>query len=166
MRHDHRRPRPAAAAVLCAAAALALGQPTRAQTLADARAFVAGLYGAYAHGQPDYLGRDAALVFAPALLRLIRRDARDTPPGDVGALDGDPICDCQDAGGLRLDRLDVRPTGPARATATAHIALAGAARRIELDLVADHGRWRIADIHTPDLPSLVRLLDPAPASPR
>src|ERR1700743_2435568 len=66
-----------------------------AQDAAGAKAFVAHLYAAY-HGQgPDYLGPMAAKVFSPRLLKLIRRDTA-LAHGEVGALDGDPICNCQD----------------------------------------------------------------------
>ena len=71
--------------------------PAAAQDLGGAKAFVTGLYTAYArHPGPDYLGRQARQVFSPALLELMRRDAARTPKGDVGTLDGDPICNCQD----------------------------------------------------------------------
>ena len=143
--------------LLALAALLAFASGAEAQSVADARAFVAGLYGAYGRSEPDYLGPQAGRVFAPRLLSLIRRDARNAH-GEVGALDGDPICDCQDAGGLKLTSLEITATGPGRAVARVRLTLAGDARRIELDLTAVGGRWRVADVHTADTPSLVRLL--------
>src|SRR4051794_24591324 len=85
-----------------------------AQDLAAARAFVTGLYAPYRHGDgPRYLDRDAAKAFTPALRALIKAEAAATPAGDVGALDGDPICDCQD---FRIAgvRADVTALGPGR----------------------------------------------------
>ncbi len=140
-------------------AALALAPGASAQSLDDARAFVAGLYRAYARSpEPDYLGPRARGVFSPRLLGLIRRDERNAH-GEVGALDGDPICDCQDPDGIRLVDLDVTTAGPGRATARARVRFAGARREtMILDLVTVRGRWRVDDVHTPDTPSLVRLL--------
>ena len=140
-------------------AALALAPGAGAQTLDDARGFVAGLYRAYARTpEPDYLGPRARSVFSPRLLGLIRRDARNAH-GEVGALDGDPICDCQDPDGIRLVALDVANAGPGRATAHVRVRFAGSRREaMTLDLVSVRGRWRVDDVHTPDTPSLVGLL--------
>ncbi|HUO12618.1 MAG TPA: hypothetical protein VMU37_07670 [Caulobacteraceae bacterium] len=129
----------------------ALASPTPDPTGESPRAFVTRLYGRYAHGQPDYAGKDAPSVFTSRVIRLIDRDRARTPPGDVGALDGDPICDCQDDSGLKLVRLDVRASGPETATAAAHLRFAGGEQQtVRLDLVRTG--------HTTDMPSLVRLL--------
>lgn len=146
--------------LICGVAALVLAAPSvaQAQDAPSAREFARGLYGAYHGHGPDYLGRQADAVFAPALLRLIRRDAAETPAGDVGALDGDPICDCQDFDGLR--NVDVRIAGGANghARATIRFQITGQRRTVGLDLVAVGGHWRVSDVHTADTPSLVRLL--------
>jgi hypothetical protein len=92
--------------------ALALAGPAGAQDLGGAKTFVTGLYAAYAkHPGPDYLGRQAKTVFSPALLDLMRRDAARTPKGDVGTLDGDPICNCQDYG-ITAVQVAVTAAGP------------------------------------------------------
>ena len=138
---------------------LAVAPPAGAQSLGDARAFVAGLYRAYGRTpKVDYLGPRARNVFSPRLLGLIRRDERNAH-GEVGALDGDPICDCQDADGVRLTGLDVDAAGPGRATVRTSVRFAGGERRtMTLDLVSVRGRWRVDDVHSKDTPSLVRLL--------
>ena len=38
-----------------------------------------------------------------AMIELIRQNAKLTPEGDVGEIDGDPICDCQDSGGITVE---------------------------------------------------------------
>ena len=141
-------------------AALALPMAAFAQDLASARAFAAKLYRAYERGDPNYLGPDAAKTFADTLLRKIRRDQATAPKDEVGTLDGDPICDCQDAEGLRLKRLDV--TGPARGRAQARATLQFPGREmrvVRLDLVATPAGWRVADVRTKETPSLAGLLD-------
>jgi len=147
------------AAALGVAAGLVAGWGSigACQTLGDARAFTLKLYEAYEHGEPDYLGPLRDQVFTARLLRLIRRDQQLTPKGDVGALDGDPICDCQDPGSLSNVRVSVRPTGPRRARASVAFDLDGA-RSAALDLVAEKGAWRVDDVHTSDTPSLAGLL--------
>ena len=140
-------------------ALLALAPSAGAQSLGDARAFVTGLYRAYERTPDvDYLDRRARSVFTPRLLGLIRRDERNAH-GEVGALDGDPICDCQDPDGIRLTGLDVSPAGPGRATARVRVRFAGdRAETMTLDLLSVRGRWRVDDVHTKETPSLVRLL--------
>jgi hypothetical protein len=131
-----------------------------AQGLQGARDFVVRLYGRYAQGAPDYAGKDAPKAFSPDLVRLIRRDQTRTPQGDVGALDGDPICDCQDPGGLRLVALDVGASGRTGAQALARIRFGREpVIAVRLDLVWTASGWRVADVHTKDMPSLVALLE-------
>lgn len=130
-----------------------------AQSLDAARAFAAGLFAAYRTGEPDYLGRQAESTFAPHLLALIRRDRASTPAGEVGILDGDPVCDCQDAGGLRMTGLAMEAAGPQRARAKVRLHFPDETRSLTLDLVAVGGGWRVADIHTRETPSLVGLLE-------
>src|ERR1700735_2592532 len=111
---------PRLAGPLLASVALLAAAPATAQDAAGARAFVHSLYAAYHGPGPDYLGRLAPQVFAPGLLALIRRAAASTPQGDVGVLDGDPICDCQDSGGLRNVEVTVVGAAGGQARATAH----------------------------------------------
>jgi hypothetical protein len=133
-----------------------------AQSLADADAFTRRLYAAYAHnGEPDYLGPMAPRVFSPRLLGLIRRDERLTPKGDAPELDGDPICDCQDPGGMGRLRIEVASAGPGRATAKVRFRLDTEPRALTLDLVSVQGQWRVDDVHSKDTPSLVRFLTEA-----
>lgn len=131
------------------------------QTLDDAKAFTLGLYLAYAHREPDYLGAGAQRVFSPRLLGLIRRDERLTPAGDVPSLDGDPVCDCQDPEGLGQVRVEVTTVGPGRARADVRFRFPDGPHEVTLDLVSVRSHWRIDDAHTRDTPSLVRFLEDA-----
>ena len=142
------------AALIFASASASLA---RAQDLTAAHGFVSGLYAAY-HGRgPDYLGRQAKTVLSPRLLALVRLDAARTPAGDIGALDGDPICDCQDASGLRITNLKISG-GDGRAVATVRLRFPDGPRTLRLDLVALDGRWRVDDVHSESMPSLVKYL--------
>jgi hypothetical protein len=154
--------RPGALRLGSAGLVLALGlAPALAwgQDLAGARAFVTGLYRAYDRdGQPDYLGPIRRRVFSPGLLRLMREDDARTPKGEVGALDGDPICDCQDSGGFGGLSVAVTAAGPDRAKVVARFSLDGEKRVVTLDLVIIAGHWRVADTHSPGEPGLRALL--------
>jgi hypothetical protein len=138
---------------------LGMAAPAHAQDLDGARAFVARLYDRYEQGSPEYLGRDGPSAFTPRLIGLIRRDQVRAGPGYAGALDWDPICGCQDPGGLRLVGLNVEMSGPSAARATVRLQyLGGKPVVIGLDLAVTRGRWRVADIHEAEAPSVVALL--------
>ncbi|WP_372781562.1 DUF3828 domain-containing protein [Phenylobacterium sp.] len=140
------------------AAVLALAPPAAsAQDAASANAFVRKLYAAYHGDGPDYAGRQAKTTFSPAFLRLMRRAAADVPTDEVGPLDGDPICDCQD---FEISRVDVQIAGGTggRARATAHFRNFGEPQTVRLDLVAVKGHWRVDDVHSAGTPSYVAYL--------
>lgn len=137
---------------------LAIAASAQAQDLPAAQTFVTGLYSAYQRQPgPDYLGKQIGEVFAPDLIALIRREAASVPKGDVGALDGDPICDCQD---WQISKVEVTVSAPKPGAAEADVRFqnAGEPRQVRLDLVAVQGRWRVGDVHTADMPSLAKML--------
>ncbi|HEY2178198.1 MAG TPA: hypothetical protein VGH15_06410 [Caulobacteraceae bacterium] len=145
-----------AVAVLAAAA---ISAPAGAAEAPGARAFVVWLYGHYPspHGHEfESLGTQIGRVFHPSLIALIREDSR-LAGGEVGALDGDPICDCQDDSGTRFAVTTVRAAGPARAVAAVIRHGTEGPRDIEtitLDLALTDGHWRVYDVGTKDTPSL------------
>jgi hypothetical protein len=154
---------PMAAPAALAAALLAAGA-AQAQDLPSAHRFVAAIYGHYptSDKRPSFepTGSLAPALFDAALVRLIREDQR-LAKGEVGALDGDPFCDCQDDGGTSYT------VGPGQAGA-AGAAIVKVERRgpgaekpetITLDLVHTPVGWRVHDIHTVNSPSLRRLLE-------
>jgi len=129
-----------------------------AQGLPAAEAFVAKLYRAYqTKPGPDYVGRQARAVFTADLVALMRRSAASVPKDEVPPLDGDPICDCQD---YEIEGIQVSVTaaGPGRADAVASFTNAGQPTTIRLDLIAQRGAWRVADVHSPSTPTLVGFL--------
>ena len=91
---------------------------------------------------------------------MIRRDQARTPRGDIPALDGDPICDCQDFDGLHLTGLSVDIIDAIHASALAALKFPGEAapRVVRLTSLAALQDWRIDDISTIDTPSLRKFL--------
>ena len=136
--------------------------PARADEPAGARDFLTRLFAHYPHkaGAPPFepAGRSAAGVFDPSMVALLREMDRVTPKGDAPALDGDPLCDCQDDQGMTVRIGPVYRAGPASAGAVVRIAFAGApssdARQLKLNLVNLRGQWRVHDILSKDMPSL------------
>lgn len=99
------------------------------------------------------------LVYTPGLYALVVRDKRRTGSGNVGNLDLDQICICQDNEGMKLMHLDVIKTGVH--TATANVALAFPEPRTihaQLFLLWTSNGWRIDEVKADDLPSLRKLL--------
>lgn len=122
-------------------------------------AFVSGLYQQYRRN-PDFSPLlQPRRVFAPRLAAAIGEDER-LSKGEVGFLDGDPLCDCQDTGGLRARIVRVRRDAPAKAQVEILIRLAGNDRRpLRLTLVGVAGGWRIADVASGHEPSLLADLE-------
>ena len=121
-------------------------------------AFVQSIYGSYR--DTDFSPfKHPDRYFAPRLKAAIDEDSR-LAKDEVGYLDGDPICQCQDTDGLRPKILRVRTNG--RDSATADVLLDytdSTARRIRLSLVHTKTGWRIADITAGDEGSLLRALE-------
>lgn len=118
------------------------------------QAFLERIYAGYR--DPDYspLARPER-VFAAPLVAAIREDRR-LSRDEVGYMDGDPLCQCQDAAGLRPLIAEVRR--PTARTAAARILLRfGGAdnREVRLQMVRTPSGWRIADVATPDSPSML-----------
>jgi hypothetical protein len=100
-------------------------------------------------------------VFAPRLLSAINEDSK-LAHGEVGYLDGDPVCQCQDTGGMRPSITDVSQEGPDKATVRVSIGWEGEkARPATFKLLRTRGGWRIADVSSADEPSLLGALETA-----
>jgi len=151
--------KPIALAFAVLAFALAATAPARAADVQGARAFLVQLYAHYpqAGGQFDPTGANARSVFDPSMIALFHENARLTPKGDEGAIDSDPICDCQDDGGMRSKIGAVRLVAGDTAIADVETIFTQASppevRRLTITLVTVHGQWRIHDIRSKDTPS-------------
>ncbi len=126
---------------------------------ASAEQFLRGLYAKYTpNGKPTpFVYPDAKTVADPGMMSLLRHD-RDMSKGEVGAIDADPVCDCQDWDGLKITSLHVTMQGKNAASADLALTNAGSSEKIHFLLVWTKGGWRIHDIGTKDTPSLVTYL--------
>jgi len=136
--------------MIIAALLLAGSQPAESPV-----AFIHQAYAGYRHsGYSPLLHPDR--LFSPALTAAIRKDGSG---GEVGYLDGDPLCDCQDFERLSAKILSIRRQGTRAAAARIHVTLGpGATRDIKLNLVRTHAGWRISDVIDPRGHSLLEEL--------
>jgi hypothetical protein len=116
------------------------------------------LFALYGKDKPgfDLRGPDAAKVIAPGLLGLIRAD-QVAAKGEAGALDFDPFCACQDYD-ITAVRITTKRAGPDRAEVGIAHRNFGEPRTIRFSMVRAGAGWQVADIHSPDTPSLVAYL--------
>jgi hypothetical protein len=155
------RPRCALAVVL----AVGLAGTSHGREPAGPEAFLRHLYAPYVAGDTtaDPTGKPAPTIFDARLTALIRRDQANAH-GEVGALDGDPICDCQDFGPLKALSIKIQPLGPHRALgphrvkASVRFINLNTATALTYELTRTGAGWRVTDIASPDMPSLVGLL--------
>jgi hypothetical protein len=135
---------------LCVGAA-----PVRAQDAASARSFLESLYRLYGKGGKGFSvsGSQGRRVFHSSLLALVNADERANGPDQVGVLDGDPLCSCQDWDALRDLKIEVGTPAAGRALARVSFALFAGKngtpedrRRLEITLASEKGRWRVWDV--------------------
>lgn len=124
-----------------------------------ARAFVQSVYAPYSAGEHAAAPVAAAgpSVFAAPLLALIREDQR-RAQGEAGVLDFDPVCNCQDFDKFAVSAISLKRVGAKRMRAVVRFVNGGRAQRVELTLVVEGSDWRIADVRTPEVSSLLRFL--------
>ena len=136
-----------------------------AQPADTPRGFMERLYANYR--QSDYSPfTHPDRVFAPRLLAAMNEDTK-LAEGEVGYLDGDPVCQCQDTGGMHPKVTAVALQGRDKATVRVSIGWDGEkARPAKFSLVHTRGGWRIADVSSDDEPSLLEALEAANRKPR
>ena len=121
--------------------------------------FLRNLYAPYAAGNaPSPIGPAAASLFDPGLLVLIQRDQQ-LANGEVGILDHDPICGCQDYDPLTMIAVSVEPPTGDRVVASVSFMNGTEPVMVGFQLVTVQGQWRIYDIEEANIPSLRALLE-------
>src|SRR5437773_5937926 len=137
------------AAIATMQAAMAAAASNAAE-VASARAFLRALYAHYERNDSfAILGdKEEPEYFAADTLKLLRENTR-LLQGEVGDIEVDPVCVCQDSAGLKATIGDVVMTGPASARATVLLKDTGSPKfssEIRFDLVFERGKWRIQDL--------------------
>lgn len=128
--------------------------PAAAPVAESPRAFVERLYAAYRNPDFSPLSKPER-VFAPPLVAAIAEDRR-LSRDEVGFMDADPLCECQDPSGMR-PRIEA-VSEPARGAAIVRVTLRfGPTNRrdLRLRLIRLAVGWRVADVSSSDQPSLL-----------
>lgn len=135
--------------------ALALAAAPLAET---PKAFLERVYASYRDRNFSPFVR-ADRYFAPRLKAAIDQDAR-LAKGEVGYIDGDPICQCQDSDGLRAKVVRIRRQGSGKAFAEVLLDYPDStATHVRFTLVRTKAGWRITDVSSGDEPSLLRAIE-------
>lgn len=153
------KPAPPAAPPVSNAAAPASAAGASAKDAADVAAFLQGLYDHYKTSQNNnfqMFDANAGEVFDADFIRLMAADQK-VLNGDVGVIDGDWLCACQDFVSLKAN-IAVQSATPTTARATADFVDTGipdqGTRHVNFKLVKENGQWRIDDIQTAGEPWL------------
>lgn len=157
-----------AATILLSATLPALAAPTETP-----ETFVRRVYALYHDKGPGVSTSrpEGTRFFSAALLDAFAKD-EEMAHGEVGTIDADPICACQDFGKLRVRRVTVTSAGVDRVKARVEITNFGAPDTVTLTLVQTPAGWRIDDVGSQGMTSVMavfklhRAPDPGHASAR
>jgi hypothetical protein len=136
------------AATLSLSFTMSFAQVHRANNAESAKQFVESLYAGYGSNSdpPNLFEKNAKDVFDPTLISLARADADAARP-DVGALDYDPICNCQDPDGTFPNiKIVIRSAEAAHALVIVTFSGYDAPNKIALTLLKRRDQWRIFNI--------------------
>ena len=128
--------------------------------------FVRRVYSNYRHKGPGVstLRPAGTPYYSAALLDAFAKDS-DAAHGEVGAIDGDPICNCQDFDTLRVTRITVSTLQGDLAKAEVRFQNLNEHEAVTLTLTQTQQGWRITDIADKNMKSLMALLQESIAHP-
>jgi hypothetical protein len=141
--------------IVLLAVAFAWTRPVGAQDASSAKSFLESAFRQYSKNGPgvDSTGLKAKRYYHSSLIALMQADAKAAGPGNIGFLDGDPLCDCQDWDGIFSLKIDIQLESPTRAQAIVSFALfegqdrdSSSVRKLKITLASERGQWRIYDI--------------------
>jgi hypothetical protein len=120
-------------------------------TAESAERFLRGIYAHYSRQNAtgdagvESAYQRAASLFTPRTIALI--DVHRKLLTEVGAVDGDPFCDCQDWIAVKVDRVSTKALGPNHAVGTVNFHdHDGPAKEIAFRLQRDNDGWRVDDM--------------------
>jgi hypothetical protein len=120
--------------------------------------FISTLYSNYQNSSKVFIfnGPGADTIFSPDLLKLIRMD-QSQANGEAGYLDWDPLCDCQDADGIKTIKVNIDKR---QNTICAKVTLKYSSEEINIILHLEHinGKWLIANIEEKSVKDLSKYL--------
>jgi hypothetical protein len=143
---------------LCSFAAILLFTGSaQAATIADSpHAFLERLYSAYTpKGKGnDFAYPEARAIVDESLMALLHRDQIKSK-GEVGAMDSDPICQCQDWESFKVLSMHAQMTSADRASGdVTFMPDPKDTENVHFDLIRENGAWKIHDLSWHGTPSL------------
>lgn len=121
--------------------------------------FVSALYANYSDSNYSPVDKNPESIFSAELVKLIREDEKQAK-GEVGVLDFDPLCNCQDSTGLKIEKIKI----DSKSNSTiAHVTftISEIKNSLKLQLIKVKGKWLIKDISSEDIPSLYNYMKTA-----
>ena len=119
----------------------------------SAETFLQSIYARYTKNGPgvEIGGPHAGGYLHSSLIALLRKDTRALGSGEVGVLDGDPFCSCQDWDGTYDLRIEVGEVKEDTAEALVSFALFKNAkpqdmRSLMITLAQEKGAWRVWNV--------------------
>src|SRR3569832_1116410 len=102
-------------------------------------------------GEPyfDPTNKDAASVFEPGMIKAFAEKAQHNHD-EVGVVDADPICMCQDDAGMTSKIVSVTMKGANADVVVNLLYPGGQPQAVTMHLVPVNGQWRIYDLSTKD----------------
>jgi hypothetical protein len=126
-------------------------QPAKAENVEK---FVKKLYAPYESNESPNYFNDPEKIFSKRLASLIKQDS---PEGEVGRLDHDPICDSQDPEGLIVQNILINQSlNKYGALVTFNINKEQ--HQVYLDLIKENGKWKIDNISESSIPDMIKFL--------
>ena len=119
-----------------------------AQTEEQATKFIEKIYAHYRNTNSlNAPGSSIAdkTISTPSLLQLIHEEQK-LLDGEVGYLNGDPFCDCQDYENLQIEQIAVAKTGKNSAQVKVRFTNLGSTGQLQYKLQWLNGHWLIDDI--------------------
>lgn len=105
-------------------------------------------------------------TFDRRLISAMNEDAR-LAQGEVGYVDADPVCQCQEPAGMRATVVSVKLQGANKATANVSLRFGESMPRpVRFSLVRTKAGWRIADVSSSDEPSFLGAIENSNRSAR
>jgi hypothetical protein len=146
---------------------LAAGRPVNDLSAAK---FAVDLYAPYRNAKDTSTGYSSldeieeGDIYSTEVLHLLKADRARTPEGSEGALDADPLCQCQDSEGMRLIRVKQKSLTPSKADVSVTLRFAGSPREMKhfpLLLIRQSDGWRVDDIRPSKGQTLRQALQPS-----
>lgn len=145
---------------------LSVMMPLSAYASEEPRDFLVRLYNAYSGDDAKdvyFLGATGQKrIASKGFIAVLEEEQELTLPGDMGYLDHDPLCQCQDYQGLVINNIIIFSNDNKKARAAVTFRAFGDSNIVAtttFNLIAENGRWFIDDIFENDQRSVRGIID-------